>query len=447
MTISARTVSAQAVFVRTVAACAVVVLASGSTLAQPARTELRLGVAGAAVAGAWNPLQVVVRDAPGATVELRIDAGGLERGEVPQLFRAIVAPAGGVQRIDVDLPLASWRRISWRIEQDGRVLASGALGARERDDRPLDLVLSDRPSEWRDAFDDSARVIAATAADLPARAAGWDGVRTLLIDGTLAAPEVAKVVTAATAGVRAFVPATGPAGYAGLALLVADGPLLVGAGSVEATPEGAAALASRIAAGPSGWTEVLPAALDAATLELQPPGWNHLPVAWVALATVGYAAAVWLLLRSAGAAGAASAVLVMAAAAIAAPYAAPDEPQAERRDALVFAAGGLGLKLSWSEVARLPHGEARLDGLLAPSDAREVTWSDGRTSVLLEAGGRAAFAGAPQLLSVPAAVHEAPPGVAAGAPQALLALVPAGGSLVRANDAWWLSPGQVGTTP
>src|SRR6056297_2538989 len=119
--------------------------------AQP-RAELMLGVAGAPVAGAWNPVRAVVRDAPGAVLRLEIDAGGFELGEVPQRVEARVANAGGVQRLDFDLPLPSWRRLAWRVEQGGRVLASGAWGARERDERPLSVIVSTRAVAWTAAL-------------------------------------------------------------------------------------------------------------------------------------------------------------------------------------------------------------------------------------------------------------------------------------------------------
>ena len=73
------------------------VAAAGCAAAQP-RAELTLGVAGAPVAGAWTPLRAVGRDAPGATLQLDLDAGGLERGEVLQTVRARVADAGSPDR-------------------------------------------------------------------------------------------------------------------------------------------------------------------------------------------------------------------------------------------------------------------------------------------------------------------------------------------------------------
>jgi len=416
---------------------ALVVASAGSTWAQP-RAELMLGVAGAPVADAWNPVRAVVRDAPGAVLRMEIDAGGLERGEVPQLVSASAAPAGGVQRIDLDLPLPSWRRVSWRIEQGERVLASGGLGARERDDRPLHLVVSARPARWADAFGSDARVVVASAADLPTRAAGWDGVAALLLDGTAAAPADATVVTAAAAGVRVLLPTVGPAGYAPLTRLVAGGPSALGAGSLEGLS--AASLATgRLDAGPAAaWgREARRAAVVAAAAALPAPTWDHLPKLVVAGAAVGFAALVWTLLWLGGPAGVASAALVVVAASVAIPVAAPSDREPRTRGAVILAASGLGVRTDLIAVARLPEGASELDGRFASLEPRRLAWDDGRTVVPLPAGGRTRLTGAPEVVSVPDDVREAT-AVSEGAPQALRALVPDGGALLRRGNAWWL---------
>ncbi len=397
--------------------------------AQP-RVELRLGVAGVPVAGAWNPLSVVVRDAPGATLTLSLDAGGLDRGEVPQRLDALVAPAGGVQRLDLDLPLASWRRITWRVEQDGRVLASGGLAARERDERPLDLLLSARPAAWNDRFGSDARTLSVAASDLPRRPAGWDGVRSLLIDGTVAPPDPEVVVTAAVAGVRVYLPSEAPAGYADLTRLVEGGARRVGAGSLAplsalgreglaATP-GVDALRSALA-------EAVPA-----------PTWRH-RTAWLVGAAAGtFAVSVWTLLRLGGIAAWASAAMLWAASWAAAPLVTPSEVKPQQGDALVVVAGGLGLRLEHRAVASAPAGTTWLDGTLARHEVGPIAWRDGRTRIETEAGGRARFDAPSRVVGVPDGVREAPPGVASVAPAPLARLVPEGAALLRVADAWWL---------
>lgn len=420
-----------------VALVALALAVHGPAVAQP-RAELMLGVAGAPVAEAWNPVRAVVRDAPGALLRLEIDAGGLEHGAVPQIVSARAAPAGGVQRIDLDVPFPSWRRVSWRIEHGERVLASGGLGARDRDGRPLHLVVSARPSRWADAFGPDARVVVATAADLPTRAASWDGVATLLLDGSAAAPADAVVVTAAAAGVRVLAPLEGPAGYAPIARLVQDGPSSLGAGSLEGVPAAALAAGRLGAAPPLAWgRDARRAATRAAAEALPAPTWDHLPKLLVAGVTIGFAASVWTLLWLGGPAGVASAALVVVAAAVALPAARPPEPEPRTRGAVILASNGLGLRTDLVALARLPEGASELDGPFAPLELRRLGWNDGRTVVPLPAGGRSRLSGAPEVVTVPDDVREAS-GVPDDAPAALRALVPGGGSLARVGNDWWL---------
>lgn len=394
-----------------------------------------LGVAGVPVADAWNPLNVVVRDAPGATLSLIIDAGGLDLGEVPQRLEALVAPAGGVQRLALDLPLPSWRRITWRVEQDGRVLASGGMGARERDARRLDLLLSARPADWTERLGPDARPVAVAAADLPTRVAGWDGVRTLVIDGSVAPPDAQAVVTAAAAGVRVLLPASGPAGYQDLTRLVDGGPRAVGAGSLEplSLMEDASLV---VAAEARERLRVDAPALVAGTVV--DPGWRHAAPWTIGLLASAFAFATWGLARVGGSAGWLSLGLLWAAALLASPLAAPPDPRPSGDGALVLAAGGLGVEYRHVAVASLPSGPTVLDGMLAPASDRATQWRDGRTSVELGPGGRARFVAAPRIVGVPDDVRAAPAGADPGAPAALLAAVPRGAALVRSGGTWWL---------
>jgi hypothetical protein len=420
------------------AALALAALAlSVDALAQP-RVEFRLGVAGVPVAGAWNPLTVVVRDAPGATLTLSVDAGGLERGEVPQRLDALVAPAGGVQRLELDLPLASWRRITWRVEQDGRVLGSGGLAARERDERPLDLLLSARPAAWDDRFGPDARTVSVAASDLPERPAGWDGVRSLLVDGTVAPPDPEVVVTAAVAGVDVYLPSEAPAGYAALTRLVDGGSRRLGAGSLAPL----SALGSEeLARAPT-----VGDARSALAAAVPPPTWDHRPAWLIAVAAGAFAVAVWTLVRLAGIAAWASAAMLWAAAWFAAPLVAPPDVQPQQGDALVVVAGGLGLRLEHRAVASAPAGTTWLDGTLARWEVGAVAWRDGRTRIETEAGGRARFDAPSRVVGVPDAVREASPGVAPAAPESLARLVPEGAALLRSGDAWWLVLDPVGAS-
>lgn len=374
-------------------------LLAGTTGAQ-ARAEVSLGVARTPVAEAWNPLEARVRDAPAATLVLTADAGGLQRGEVIQTTTWTFPDAAGVQRLDVDVPLPSWRALSWRIEYRDRVLASGTWGARDRDPRPLDVVVTARPAAWSDALGPDARVIFAGGADLPARAAGWDGVASLIIDGTAAAPEASTVLTAAASGVRVAVAPGGRAGHAPLARLVAAGPRRVGAGSLAPLQDAEGGEVG--APDASAWSHAARRqTLQAATAALPGVAWVHAPKPWVALGAAAYAVLAWSLLRVGGRSGLLSCVLVLAATVFAVRAVAADGAVREVRGAVALAADGLAWRTEIREVARLPRGTLRLDGVYRPIDPGAVTWRDGTTRLSLAAGGRVRLTGRPELVDVP----------------------------------------------
>lgn len=413
-------------------------VATGWVSAQQRRAELALGVAGAPVANAWNPLEALVRDAPAATLTFTADAGGLQRGEVNQRASWTFPDAAGVQRLSVDVPLPSWRVASWRIEHGGRVLASGSWGARDRDARPLELVVSARPAAWADTFGDGARVQRVRAADLPQRAAGWDGVASLVMDGTVAPPRVEDVLTAAASGVRVLVPVGTRSGYDALAELVADGPRAVGAGSLEplADPEAATLPEAPVV---NAWTHEARHDVRAAAVAALPGvTWRHPPKPWVAVAAASYAVLVWVFLRIGGRAGVASSVLIVLSASLAVRAVSADGEVRTVTGAVALAADGLAWRSEFRETARLPRGTLRVDGVFAPVEVREVSWREGTTRLSLPAGGRVRLTAPPTLARVPEEVSRSDTEAGAALPVALREALPADVHGVAWNGTWWL---------
>jgi hypothetical protein len=100
------------------------------------------------------------------------------------------------------------------------VLASGTLTGRDQDTRPLDLVISREPGRYLSAFGSGTRVIDVAAAALPIEVAAYDGVRTLIIDGTTTAPRLEAVAAAAAAGAVVVLHGALPPSHRELGLLV-----------------------------------------------------------------------------------------------------------------------------------------------------------------------------------------------------------------------------------
>lgn len=217
----------------------VAALLGGWVGAQDARLEI--GVGGNLVVGAWNPLRLVINDAPpGSLLTLVVDQGSLRSGPIPAQHTFPLAGGGGVTVIDERIYVPPYDSITWSVTSAERVLSSGSFSGREQDDRPLDIVVGRRPGLFATVFPGAARVVDLGAAELPLDPSAYGGVRSLIIDGTTTAPRLEAVAAAAGGGAIVVLHGEMPASHAELNLL-ADGPFTrLGAGAV-ATTSGAAA--------------------------------------------------------------------------------------------------------------------------------------------------------------------------------------------------------------
>ncbi len=160
--------------------------------------EVEVGFRGAPVADAWNPLRVTVRDVGSGRLTLVADQGNLRDGEIPWTMVVPVSGGAGVRVLEVDVFLPAWRSLVWSLEAGGSIVASGALPREAADRRRLDLVVSAGPGVVAERL--AGRVVDVPAALLPARAAAYDGVRSLWIDGSGGMPATAAITAAAAAG-------------------------------------------------------------------------------------------------------------------------------------------------------------------------------------------------------------------------------------------------------
>ena len=192
---------------------------SSVALAQSGEVALELGFSGEIVSGRWNPLRLTTRDVPSADLFVSFDQSSFTEPETLGVYRARIPGSGGVAVFEDDLFVPEWRQLVWRLVSDGTVLASGSLGRAARDARPLTLLLSARPFRWQGVLGDDARVVALPAGSLPERLAAFDGVSTLLIDGSAPAPHPAALVAATSAGVQTVLVEPLPNSHAALRAL------------------------------------------------------------------------------------------------------------------------------------------------------------------------------------------------------------------------------------
>lgn len=343
-------------------------LLAGAVVAQPGGrlAEVELGFRGAPVAEAWNPLRVTVRDVGSGNLTLVADQGSLREGELPWTMVFPIAGGAGVRVLEADVYLPAWRSLVWSLEAGGAIVASGALPRDAADRRRIDLVVSARPGAVAERV--PGRVVDVPAAALPGRAAAYDGVRSVWVDGTAGVPTPAVLSAAASAGAVVVLAEAvlADAAYAGL--FPAD--------------------ATWVAIGAGGWWRGEPptgSQLEAHQVDLRAfvagfaaAGGIEPPVALpVGALVVGASAYVLLLLlawRAGGAPGVVTWLVLVAGSSLVASVAArPPAPTLVEARGLQVAAGDLAWRAQLHDVFTLPAAEVEV-----PRSARTATPVPGR---------------------------------------------------------------------
>src|SRR5690554_6864724 len=320
--------------------------------------QFSLGVGGQPVADAWNPLRLQLRDAPPATLTIQVDQGTLRSGEVPLTISLDVRGGAGVSIFEELVYLPTFATLSWRLATAQRVLASGSIAGREADGRPLDLLLTSNPGAYRlaylDSYGSNARLVDIAAAHLPQEVAAYDGVRSLIIDGTAAAPRLEAVAAAVAGGVVVVLAGPLPSSHAELGLLLGEAEVVrLGAGALLQVAEGrerAVELASQVTVPSRG-------ALQAALLQeplIDPP--PTLAETTLVLILAAYALGALLLLRFGGSPGlVAAAALTELVSLMAWQLLRPAAPQLEGGAVLALAGGELATMFPVREVLTMPR--------------------------------------------------------------------------------------------
>ncbi len=379
-------------------------LAPGAALAQGQVARFTLGVAGQPVAEAWNQLRLELRDAPPATLTLQIDQGTLRSGEVPLTITHAVRGGAGISIFERTIFLPRFARLTWRLATTDRVLASGSLPGREVDTRPLDLLLSGAPGAYRSAYEGAvgpgARLVDVAATDLPTEPAAYDGVRSLLIDGTAAAPRLEAVAAAAAGGAVVVLRGPLPSSHSDLLLLLGGAEATrLGAGAVLHVEADAQAAVEAMAALQMPGREALLAALLAEPLVRPDAPVRQLQVALVLAA---YALATLLLLRWAGTPGLVAALALAGTLSLVGwRLLRPAAPQLEGQLTLALAGDGLALESGASELLTMPRATLNLSGHRRPLRPTPYLVDDGGTHVQLERWRAVMFEAAPTLSESP----------------------------------------------
>lgn len=365
---------------------------------------LQLGVAGQPVAEAWNPLRLQLRDAPPSTLTLQIDQGTLRSGELPLTATFHVRGGAGIFIFQELLYLPRFASLSWRLRTEDRVLASGSVAGRDADDRPLDLLLSNRPGSYRqpyaEAFGGQARIQDISAADLPLDAAAYDGVRSLLIDGTVAAPRLEAVAAAASGGALVGLLGPLPASHDELRLLLGDAPAKrLGAGALLTTDGDLGSLLAGMNAArlpPRG--ELLGALLEQPLVEAPAPASQGR----LGLMAAAYGLAVLLLLRWAAAPGLSAAVaLALLLSLVGWRVLRPEAPQVQQQVSLALAGDGLGLRLAAMELLTLPRADYSVAERARPLRPQAYSVDDAGVHMVVDRWRTVLLALAPQLVDAP----------------------------------------------
>jgi hypothetical protein len=338
--------------------------------------RLELGFNNTLIADHWNPLTLTRRDQPAQTLTITIDQGTLRGGEVLAVYRKELNAANGLEVFEDDVYLPAWRRFSWRIENSERVFASGTVERREVNTQPLTLLISAQPEKWLRDFLPDSRVLELPFSLLPERLASYDGVETLLIDGTAPAPTLEAVTSAAVAGVNVvLLESLSENGVsknmAELELLAPNVRQRLGAGWIARTSEdGVRATLSMLT---PLEPKVLVAALVNGDLTRRPPRVSQVVVLSAASA---YALVTLLLIRFLGSAGLLTSFLLAALASVAAwTWLRPESPQLVQTRMLTLNAD-LAYRGGVQSLFTLPNADISLELIAHPNSVRAYMQSD-----------------------------------------------------------------------
>ena len=168
-------------------------------LGQDARLEL--GFRGEMVVDHWNPLRLIRRDMGPATLTLEIDQGTLREGLVPVIYQVKLPSAQGLTVYEDDVYIPFWRSFVWKLADDTQVFASGSFDRQVVNTQSIDLVISKTPEIYLESLGETQRIVQGDDL-LPKRLAAFDGVNTLLLDGSLPMPSLEAISSAVAAGVN-----------------------------------------------------------------------------------------------------------------------------------------------------------------------------------------------------------------------------------------------------
>jgi hypothetical protein len=334
----------------------------------PQDLQLELGFNNTLVADHWNPIKLTRRDQPAQTLILTIDQGTLRGGEVLAVYRKELGAANGLDVFEDDVYLPAWRRFSWRIENSERVFASGTIERREVNAQPLTLLVSAQPERWLKSFAADARILGVPFSLLPERLASYDGVETLLIDGTAPAPTLEAVTSAAVAGVKILLLENLSENHAELELLAPKVRQRLGAGWIARTSaEGVRATLSML-------TPLTPKTLVTALvnddLHQRPPLVSSMVVLGAASS---YALATLLFIRFLGSAGLLTSFLLAALASVGAwTWLRPEKPQLTQTRTIILNAD-LAYVGGVQSLFTLPDADVSLNLIAHPTDLRAYT--------------------------------------------------------------------------
>lgn len=312
---------------------------------------------------------------------MTIDQGSLRSGPIPAVLTLPVSGGGGVSVVEERIFVPAFQSIAWSLASEARIISSGSVSGRDQDKRPLDLVISREPGRYASAFASEARVIDLTASQLPLRPEAYDGVRSVIIDGSSTAPRLEAVAAAAAGGAIVVLHGQLPSSHRELDL-IKDGPLTrVGAGAVAETTGAPVDAVAAVESFARLDKERLLQSLTASPL-VEPPA--PAPQALVLAVAAAFSLVVIALLRLFSAPGVVSAVLLAALLSFAGWRALrPAESELVGQRSLALAGGQLALDVVAREYFTLPAGVVRVTGGARPLRPRAYSLDRDGMSVAL----------------------------------------------------------------
>ena len=352
-----------------------------------AESKLEIGFDGNIVANRWNPIKLTTRDQAAATLSISIDRGNLRIGSLPISYSFDIPQSYGIATFEEDIFIPKWQSFSWKLQSSEAVLASGSIDRRFANPQSLSLLISANPTKWLSGL--AGRVAAVPSNVLTKRLASYDGISTIIIDGTAAAPRPDRLVAATSAGVTTVLMSPLPASHQSLTAIVPTGMQKIGAGLITRHAEN-----EKLTIFHRDFKKVLAAYIENSKISV--PSTRQQGPIFIALIVFALLIVILMWMGNKAAVMTSFSISILAIILVF-NYLIPREKELQQQQSLYINSGELAKEIPVSSIFSLAGGESSINNNAYVLEPKQFNYQNGSTFVTLKRWSRVTMIHKPRL--------------------------------------------------